>query len=64
MTEIEPARLAALLKAENTLRMLRFGGVDNWDWYGDSLNPDEGKSASEYDDEVDAALAGTLTPNT
>lgn len=45
--EISKERLAKLLRDEKELQLLENGGVDNWDWYGDSLNPDEGVT---YDD--------------
>lgn len=45
--EISKKRLAKLLRDEKELQLLENGGVDNWDWYGDSLNPDEGVT---YDD--------------
>ena len=28
-----------LLKAKEELMLLEIGGVDNWEWYGESLNP-------------------------
>lgn len=34
--------LAELLREEQKLKLLENGGVDNWEWYGDSLNPDNG----------------------
>ena len=65
MIEITPERLAELLKAENTLYLLKNGGVDDWDWYADSLTPEDGESSDDYDARVDAAVkAGTLTPTT
>ena len=45
--EISRERLAKLLRKEQELRLLENGGVDNWDWYGDSLNPDD---SITYDD--------------
>lgn len=47
MVEVEESRLAELLRKEWKLWALEAGGVDNWDWYGDSLNPDDGIT---YDD--------------
>lgn len=38
------SRYLALLNADEKLNRLEAGGVDNWEWYGDSLNPDEGES--------------------
>lgn len=37
MTEISAERLAELEDKEEKLDALEAGGVDNWDWYGDSL---------------------------
>jgi hypothetical protein len=42
-----------LLKDEELLRRLDSGGVDNWDWYGDSLNPDNEPSYDEFCTELD-----------
>lgn len=44
---VDESRLAELLKEEQKLTLLENGGVDNWEWYGDSLNPDDGIT---YDD--------------
>lgn len=38
--------------AEERLSMLEAGGVDNWDWYGESLNPEGEKSYSDIKDEI------------
>ena len=35
-------RLAELLREEQKLTLLENGGVDNWEWYEDSLNPGDG----------------------
>lgn len=37
MTDISPKRLRELELAERKLRALEAGGVDNWEWYGESL---------------------------
>lgn len=39
---VNTARLAELLRKEQKLKLLENGGVDNWEWYEDSLNPDNG----------------------
>ncbi|MEW4567402.1 hypothetical protein AB1L88_05990 [Tautonia sp. JC769] len=44
--------------AELKLDMLEAGGVDNWDWYGDSLNPDGEQSYSDLRDELKAEILG------
>lgn len=51
--KISKSRYKALLKAEIKLDMLEAGGVDNWEWYGESLNPDGGKSYSDLCEELD-----------
>lgn len=35
---ISESRLRDLLYAEAKLNALEAGGVDNWEWYGDSIN--------------------------
>ena len=40
--EVSKERLAELIREEQKLILLENGGVDNWKWYGDSLNPDNG----------------------
>lgn len=35
---IKEKELVRLLKAEAILNALEAGGVDNWDWYGESIN--------------------------
>lgn len=35
---IEESRLKELLKSEARLDALEWGGVDNWEWYGESLS--------------------------
>lgn len=53
--EISISEYEELLKSEVKLRLLEEGGVDNWEWYGDSL---EGLD-EEYDeiDDVISALS-------
>jgi len=38
-----------LKQDQRTLELLEVGGVDNWEWYGDSLNPD----GEDFDDIMD-----------
>lgn len=45
--------------AEIKMNMLEIWGVDNWDGYGEALNPDEGKCYSDLRDELKAELFGT-----
>lgn len=51
--EISKERLAKLLRKEQELRLLENGGVDDWEWYGDSLNPDAGITYDEIQDMSD-----------
>jgi len=38
--------------AQMTLQRLEAGGVDNWEWYGDSLNPDGEESLEDLEDKL------------
>jgi len=42
-----------LLKADAELNRLNLGGVDNWEWYGDSLNPDGEKDIDDVFEEIE-----------
>lgn len=53
MITISKAAYAMLRKADAKLNLLEAGGVDNWDWYGDSLNPDGEASYSDICKEID-----------
>lgn len=46
---------ASLLRDSDKLSRLECGGVDNWDWYGESLN-DEDPSYEEIQDVSDDDL--------
>lgn len=50
--EISINEYEELLKSEAKLRLLEEGGVDNWEWYGDSLEGLE----EEYD-EIDGVIS-------
>lgn len=39
-TRIDKHRLRELLESELKLEMLEAGGVDNWGWYDEALNPE------------------------
>ncbi len=43
-------------KAE--LAMLEAGGVDNWDWYSESKNPEDGKPFTKICDELYEEIFG------
>lgn len=40
------------------LGFLQGGGVDSWEWYGDSLNPDDGPSYSEVKKRLTKEILG------
>ena len=53
MIEISEDEYYKLQCAELKLDMLEAAGVDNWDWYGVALNPDDGsKSYDELCEEL------------
>lgn len=52
--EITETEYFDLKRAELKLARLEAAGVDNWDWYGDALNPDGEES---YDDAVEKLKA-------
>lgn len=56
--KITEERLKELERAESKLNALEAGGVDNWEWYGDSLEKYhvEIKLESEIDDLFDELL--------
>ena len=56
LVKIPKSKLIKLLNAELELNALEAGGVDNWEWYGESfrdyidmLLEDEGKSRDDED---------------
>ena len=46
-----------LLVAQERLLRLEGGGVDNWDWYGESLNPDGELSFDEWEEKERERIA-------
>lgn len=48
----------SLRKAELTLNLLEAGGVDNWEWYGESLNPDGEPSFEEKEEKLIESIKG------
>lgn len=44
--------------SQEILDRLEAGGVDNWDWYSDSLNPDEGESLEEFEERLKKEILG------
>ena len=54
---IDESRLAKLLREEQKLKLLENGGVDNWEWYDESLfHPDEGKTLNDIEDISDEEI--------
>lgn len=49
-------KFANLLRDSDKLYRLECGGVDNWEWYGESLNDDEDSSYEEIQDMSDDDL--------
>jgi len=43
---------------EMTLIRLEHGGVDNWEWYGESLNPDGELSFDEMEESIRKEIKG------
>ena len=48
--------LASLLRDSDKLHRLECGGVDNWEWYGESLYSDEDSFYEEMQDMSDDDL--------
>lgn len=48
--EIDVERYVELLVIEESMARLDSGGVDNWDWYWESLNPDDEPDMEEFED--------------
>jgi len=38
------------------LTRLEVGGVDNWEWYGESLNPDDKPSLDEFEENEEVRI--------
>ena len=47
---------ASLLRDSDRLRRLEYGGIDNWEWYGESLNAETDPSYKEIQDMSDDDL--------
>lgn len=54
--EITRAEYFELKCAQMLLSRLENGGVDNWDWYGDALNPEGEESYSDAKDKLRAEI--------
>ena len=44
-------KFANLLRDSDKLRRLEYGGVDNWDWYGESLNDSSYEKIQDMSDD-------------
>ena len=53
---IPKEELASLLRDSDKLHRLECGGVDNWEWYGESLNAETDPSYEEIQDMSDDDL--------
>ncbi len=42
-----------LLKASEKIDLLEAGGVDNWEWYSESLNPEGNYSYRDICEQID-----------
>ena len=47
---------ASLLRDSDRLRRLEYGGIDNWEWYGEALNDEKDLSYDEIQDMSDDDL--------
>ncbi len=56
---ITKKRYIELMRAEEVLNRLEAGGVDNWEWYGESLNPEEEPILEEFVEMLDKTLKET-----
>ena len=57
MIQVEESRLAELLREEWKLQALEAGGVDNWEWYDESLfHPDEGRTLNDIENMSDREI--------
>lgn len=55
MIEISLEEYIRLKQDSETLNLLECGGVDNWSWYGESLNPD-GEDYNEIMENIEKDL--------
>lgn len=50
LASVTKDRYNQLLVAEERLKRLEAGGVDNWEWYHESLNPKDQPSMEEFEE--------------
>ena len=55
---IDKEEYISLLIAQEVLYRLEAGGVDNWGWYNDALNPDGEESLDEARDRIREEVMG------
>lgn len=44
--------------ASAELTLLQCGGVDNWEWYGESLYPDDGDTLEKIEQDLTVEIFG------
>jgi len=54
MSDLSEKRMKELLRSEAKLNALEAGGVDNWEWYGESLK--EYHAENELEERLEALL--------
>lgn len=54
--EISKEKYKDLLKQSVKLELLENAGVDNWQWYGDALNPEYAPHYDDLCDEIDEEI--------
>jgi len=43
---------------EEKMRLLEAGGIDNWEWYGESLHPDDGETLNDVEAQLRKEILG------
>lgn len=49
---IRKSEYLSLLMSEEKLNRLECGGVNNWEWYGESINPEGRPDLDDYEKEL------------
>lgn len=52
MIQLSKERFRELLIAEERLSRLERGGVDNWKWYHESLNPEDEITMEQFEEKI------------
>lgn len=61
LLELTEERYKYLLVCEEQLKRLEAGGVDNWDWYHESLNPKDSPSMEEFEESLSSVTDSSVT---